>query len=207
MIDKIAELFSIIFPLSQVRIIAKLIKKNGLVGDFGCGEGNTVKIIRKIFKDMDIVAFDIHYPSLEKCRNTKKIVQADLHNIPFKDKAFSTALAIMVVEHVEKGSVFAELERCAKRVIISIPNGFVPHRSEKTEYDYHKCGYSVEEMRNMGYEVYGLNCKAISQRFCPIGRVWRGFRLFFTLLSELLTVYTYRNPESADLLVCVKDTA
>jgi len=60
-------------------------------------------------------------------------------------------------------------------------------------------------MRQKGYAVYGLNCKAVSQAFCPIGRMPRIFRILFTFCSELLTIFTYRNPELADMLVCVKD--
>ena len=162
---------------------------------------------------MYCVGIDIFAPSLEKSKKKKihneyyKINYSQAEEI-FKENSFDCVLASDFIEHLEKEDGYKLLEimeRLAKKkVIIFTPNGFLPTGEyEGNPWQVHKSGWTVEEMRKKGYNVYGINGlkdlrKGLAKiRFKP--------RLFWLIISNISQYYTKNNPKKAFHILCIKD--
>ncbi len=91
-----------------------------------------------------------------------------------------------------------------KRVIIFTPNGFLPQEVfDGNVRQFHKSGWSVEEMRALGFRVTGimgwkfLRGKKGSLKFSP--------KTFWSLLSTLSQKWVRKRPGWAFQLLCVKE--
>jgi ubiquinone/menaquinone biosynthesis C-methylase UbiE len=108
--------------------LAQLGGKNlGCLLDVGAGDGAVLQEIehRGIASRMDAV--EISSSGIERVNSrhlsTLNAVQSfDGYTLPFEDKAFDTAIAIHVLEHVEHERTFLyELRRVAKRIYVEVP--------------------------------------------------------------------------------------
>ena len=97
------------------------------------------------------------------------------------------------------------LEKIAKKhVIIFTPNGFVPQEPfEGNPWQEHKSGWSVKEMQDHGYKVWGINgWKYLMEKRCEIKFRPRKFWLIVTSLMQFITYYF---PNQAFQIFCVKE--
>jgi len=125
----------------------------------------------------------------------------------FRPKSFDCVVALDVIEHLTKAdahALLASMDRIARtRVIVMTPNGFLPQpASDDNPYQQHVSGWSVDEMRGLGYDVVGING-------------WRRLRGEYAeprwprWLTEPLSLATEEwfepRPRHAFHLLCVKD--
>jgi len=142
-----------------------------------------------------------------------------LKGLDLQAKSFDAVMLIGVIEHLEKGEALSLIEKAEryarKKVILICPNGFLPqHDFDQNEYQIHRCGFGVKELRRMGYKVYGMSgAKYLMQetdanshadkdviyanvRFRP--------KLLFYLINALLQSIVYYIPKQAFGLIAVK---
>jgi len=83
--------------------------------DIGCNKGYTFSDFnRKNIVSVDIDKYDI-----------ENFVQANAHNLPFKDKEFDIAVLGEILEHVEDPiQVLKEAKRVANKIVITVPNEY-----------------------------------------------------------------------------------
>ncbi|GAI24781.1 unnamed protein product, partial [marine sediment metagenome] len=145
----------------------KDIKRNDLVLDLGCGNGqNTLKTARKCKR---IIGIDYDEEQLEIARLTvkdKKIknarfIDADLEKkLPFKKNSFDKILALDILEHLNKRKQFLlEIKRILKpngTVFIAVPNKNTSWKrlQKKAGFNFytdpdHKIEYSLKEIKNI----------------------------------------------------------
>ena len=203
------KLFHELFP-NYLRAFRKALKGMDTLLDVGCGANSPVQYLSP---KPHVVGLDAFMPSIEKSK--AKGIHHEYLNMNFSEleddiepNSFDCVLANDVIEHLEKedGIKFIEtLEKIAKkRVIIFTPNGFVPQQPfEGNPWQRHLSGWSVEEMRARGYQVYGVNgWKALRGEMCEIK--YRP-KLFWLVISYLTQPLTYIVPGLAYQIFCIKE--
>ena len=138
------------------------------------------------------------------------LVQADAATLAyvFRPRSVDAALALDVVEHLEREAALALLQTleclARRRVVVFTPNGFVPQPpAPENPHQQHRSGFTADEMRDLGYLVrgmYGLRCLSGpfgEARWRP-GFVWRR-------VSDLTAPLVYGAPRLAFALFCTKE--
>ena len=131
--------------------------------ELGCGvKSPAVEHVRNI----RTVGIDGHLPSLWANKDNgyfKDYVLADLTHLPLKYNSFDCVAAFDVIEHLTKpqaNQLIEDMEKVSrKKVIISTPNGFNPkcHLEDDNPLQVHKCGWTMDEILNRGYVVFGID--------------------------------------------------
>lgn len=179
--------------------------------DVGCGSDSPVQFLRT--RPAQLVGVDGFLPSIEKSKSRDihdEYLCVDLANLgsEMSERSFDCVLSIDVVEHFDKEQglkLIREMERIARfRVVLLTPNGFLPQDEHGgNPYQKHRSGWNADELRAMGYEVFGVNgWKPIlgsfaQPRFWP-APLWR-------VLSRISQPLVRNNPEHAFHLLCVKN--
>lgn len=116
------------------------------------------------------------------------------------------------MEHLSKtdGKIMIEqMEKVArKKIILTTPNGFLPTYAgpDDNPTEIHLSGWTVDELRKLGFNIYGLNgLKALWKvksgqavaRFKP--------RRLFAILIDITQLFVYYYPWFAFQLFFVKD--
>jgi 2-polyprenyl-3-methyl-5-hydroxy-6-metoxy-1,4-benzoquinol methylase len=168
--------------------------------DVGCGRG-IIGALCRIYREMDRqVGIDGYAPSLELCRRHAfydELLDRRLEALPlpFAAHEFDVATCIEVIEHLPKPAglaLLAELERVAKCVVVSTPNGFLAQSDlDANPLQRHRSGWSVADFERRGYRVRGVGGMKV------FGRHRR-------LLSAALEPATYYAPRLSELLLCVR---
>lgn len=103
----------------KVDLLSSCFKKGEKILDFGCGDLTFANELKKKNKDLDIIGVDIiEFP--DRVKNIK-FIKYDGYRLPFKDKAFDTAISFYVFHHcpsVEKALI--ECMRVAKKRVIFV---------------------------------------------------------------------------------------
>ena len=94
--------------------LLRLLPKNGVILEAGCGLGRWVVYLRE--RGHRVVGLDLSLDTLTRCRahgGTSSVVVGDILRMPFPDHTFSAILSFGVVEHLEHGisDAFAEMQR------------------------------------------------------------------------------------------------
>jgi len=106
------------------KVFVKHIKPTDLVLDVGSGD-------KPLWRSDVIVDKFLHddqqrHSGKMVFDNKKLFIEADVENLPFKDKAFDFVFCAHLLEHVENpDKAIRELTRVAKRGYIEVPNGIV----------------------------------------------------------------------------------
>lgn len=169
--------------------------------DAGCGRG-IIGALCRIYRDpRRLLGIDAHAPSLGLCRRLglyDEYLEWDLARVPLPcpDREFDVATCIEVIEHLPRPSgerLLDELERVARRVIVSTPGRFFEQEPfDGNPYQHHLSAWSVSDFRRRGYAVYGVGDLALFGRTVPY-------------VSEGFAPLTRRLPSLSTLLLCVKD--
>lgn len=179
--------------------------------DVGCGTDSPVRYISK--RPERLVGVDGFQPSIDES-NKKNIhddyVCANLLDIDkhFDQNSYECVMALDVIEHFQKEKGLELLEKleslASKHVIIFTPNGFLPQEEHSGNIlQKHISGWTVEEMRQRGYEVIGINgWKPLFGEF-SLPRFWP--RRFWTILSRLTQPLVRNHPKHAFQILCVKN--
>ncbi len=181
--------------------------------DVGCGANSPIRAFSKHLRYT--VGVDAHEPSLKTSRSAGIHSQYQLMDVlrigeKFEKKSFDCVLLSDLVEHLPKEDslklIVSSETLAKKKIIIFTPNGFLP----QDEYDgnlhqVHLSGWTVREMRALGYAVSGLNgWKPLRTENARIA--WKPEFLWgkISLLTQPLVVHY---PEYAFQLFCVKDVS
>ena len=210
MLSRLKKIFNEVFP-NYPRVFKSSLKGVHTLLDVGCGANSPIQYLNP--KPHVVVGLDAFMPSIEKSKANG--IHHKYLNMNFSEMAqhieqdsYDCVLANDVLEHLEKkeGKKFIKtLEKIAKKkVIIFTPNGFVPQEPfENNPWQRHLSGWSVEEMRSRGYQVYGINgWKVLRGEMCEIK--WRP-KLFWLVISYLTQLLSYFLPSLAYQIFCVKE--
>lgn len=175
--------------------------------DLGCGRSSPLRYCPVPYS----VGVDLFKPYLEESKRMRihnEYILTDVRKVEFKSKSFDCVLALDVIEHLTKNEslcLIKKMENIAKKkIIIFTPNGFL-HQDEYDEnkLQIHKSGWTVNEFKESGYEVKGIN------GWKPLRKERAEFRfkpkIVNLLLSDLTQKITYYRPRSAFQLLAVKN--
>ncbi len=179
--------------------------------DVGCGANTPLSHLR--VRPTRMVGVDGFQPSIDTSRANNyhdDYVNSDLLALDqvFEPASFEVVAAIDVIEHFNKQDGLQLLEKmeqiATRKVVIFTPNGFLPQEEHSGNIlQRHLSGWSVDEMRQRGYRVIGINGwkpllgEFSLPRFKP-RRLW-------TLISRMTQPLVRNHPEHAFAILCVKE--
>ena len=188
-----------------------LIGKVNSVLDLGCGSHSDIGYFKK--KIDRTVGVDLFLPSLnisQKNQLHHEYHKMDILNAAeyFGENSFDCVVALDVIEHLEKADglrLLKQMEIIArKKVIIFTPNGFLEQKPfDGNEWQRHISGWEVDEMRQLGFEIIGINgWKALRGERAKI--TIRPIS-FWKRISYLSGLFVTKNPKFAFQILCIKN--
>ena len=176
--------------------------------DVGCGQGGPMA---RVPKPPRLVGLDGHAASIERLRAKAiydELICAPLAAASVAPASFHTVVCLDVIEHFEKPgalALVAALERWAThKVILATPNGFLPQRPyDDNPFQEHKCGFSVAELKALGYRVRGTGGPKPLRGEEAVLRFWP--KPLWHRISGALQPITWYWPQGAFALLAVKD--
>lgn len=191
-------------------MLQKAIDDSESVLDVGCGNDSPIGHLKKIFRSEGIdiypkciqVSKKNHYHDFYRLGDVRKLSKF------YKTKSFDTLVSIDVIEHLTKSEslrMISQMEKIArKKVILMTPRGYIDQGSyDGNPYQTHHSGWEADDLRRLGYKVYGLRgwkCLRDDEatiRFSP----W----VFWGLLSFVSEVLLYPFPNLSFQLFAVKE--
>ena len=175
------------------------------VVDIGCG---SYSLLRYFTPGRFFVGIGRHEPSLKNNGNLYSgLILADVLTFPIVKKSVDAAVSLDVIEHLERADgerMIEAMETLARKsIIIYTPNGFLPQKaSADNPWQLHRSGWTVEDFRQRGFEVYGINgAKGLRTEYAVLnGRP----RFLWEIISRLSHQRSFRNPERAFALCAIK---
>jgi 2-polyprenyl-3-methyl-5-hydroxy-6-metoxy-1,4-benzoquinol methylase len=175
--------------------------------DLGCGRSSPIEALSKNVYSVGVEIFKPAILQSKEKRIHKDYILAEMNNLCFRPKSFDAVLALDVLEHLKKAEglhLIKSMEKIARnKVVIFTPNGFVPQAEyDKNVFQMHLSGWTVNELKRMGYKVNGINGLKILRkekaelRFRPA--------TLFGRLADISQKLTYHFPHIAFQLLCVK---
>lgn len=201
---------------NRVNLVQKAIRSQWTVVDVGCGCNSLLSDIKK---GPLMVGLERYRPYVTGGKDVHDYyVIGDAKAIPFKSGSFDCAAASEVIEHLEKKDgvrMLSEMERVArKKIILTTPNGFLPVPEDKDNPgEKHLSGWTVEELKALGFKVYGTSgLKALWAlkngkwvlRFTPRWLPYYYSLMISIIISDITGFLVYKNPHRAFQLFFVK---
>ena len=175
--------------------------------DLGCGYGSPLHHCAVPFS----VGVELFEPYLQESRKKaihSQYIKADIRKLELKARSFDAVIAVDVLEHLTKQEGAELLDRmeewARKKVIVFTPNGFL-HQGccDGDPLQQHRSGWRVEELREAGYKVYGINGwkklrgHRTSIKYRPA--------FLWARICDLTQKITYYHPALAFQLLAVKE--
>ena len=191
-------------------LITKELTGKCRVLDAGCGRYSPLRLVESgSYK----VGLDFHKPYILRSKISSihnDYALGDVRILPFKPNSFDYAIATELLEHLEKYEglrMIAELEKVARRVILTTPNGFLPTYPgpDDNPDESHLSGWTVGELKQLGFKVYGLNGLKLFWKIKLGQVVFRSPKIIVALLAGVSELLVYYYPSLALTLFCVKD--
>lgn len=161
--DEFRAIFTDIGQLFFYHILEKKLYPCKTVLDVGCGRDSPIQKIKKTFwsEGIDIFKPYIIKSKRKRIHNSYKV--ADIRKLDklYMPRSFDAVVALDVIEHLNKREgkklLFA-MEKIAKKMVILLtPNGVNEQDSyDDNPYQIHKSGWNRDELKKLGYKVYGL---------------------------------------------------
>lgn len=179
--------------------------------DVGCGENSVVQFLKSNLQKT--VGVDLFAKSIEKAK-IKGIhdtyIKANVLDIDkyFKPGSFDCVLSVDVIEHLEKKQaleLIKKMERIAKKcLVIQTTNGYLKQGPEwGNPYQVHKCGFTANEFRKIGYNVKGMDGPKFLRGGCA--KIKYKPRFLLAVLANILDpIYRYFPESSFNLLAYAK---
>lgn len=196
--------------------IEKYLDSCETVLDVGCGDNSPLGFFEKKYKTLGIDGYKASVQLSKKKELHDDYIVGDIKKLTtlVKAKSFDAAIALDVIEHLEKEDgykLLKDMERVAKkRVIIITPNGFVPQYNKGNKLQAHLSGWSVDDFKKLGYKVEGI----YGTKFCNVFRNEEAQlrfkpRILWTFVWGVIVevthhLYTKKNPERSIGLLAVK---
>lgn len=183
-----------------VRLVEAIPVETGSLLDAGCGRG-IVGALCRIYRSCGrMVGLDDDPAALELCARHRlydELIDRSPGRLPFPfdDATFDVATCVDVVGRLDRTDgerLLVELERVARIVVITIPNGPANPASARGAPRLRRSEWRVRDFRARGYRVIGLG----------------GFRVPGRGAGSIPTVQAlFRRvaPSLAEFLLCVRD--
>ncbi len=189
-----------------VHYLRKELSGYDTVLDLGCGNNSPIQHC-DIFESIGVEIFD---PYLEeaKWKNThSQYIKADIRKVEFRPNSIDAVTALSVLEHLTKKEgheLIKKAEKWAKReVVIATPNGYLWQDGyENNPFQEHKSGWSIAELKKIGFEVHGISGLKFLRAYKGSPRLKP--RLFWEIVLYISQPITYYFPELAFELFAVK---
>lgn len=155
------------FDLFTKKIIIRKLQSLGdlsklKVLDIGSGKISIFQKINISHKFKKLTMLDIILNKSKKIHNIEKIKSTiDKMDNYFNSGEFDVVSAFDVVEHLDKKKSLELIKKMkkitSKMIILITPNGFLfQPPAPDNPYQEHKCGYSHEELNNLGFNTEGI---------------------------------------------------
>ncbi len=196
------------------QILFKLALRKALLGcktvlDVGCGIAPTLRQLGI----PHCVGIEGYRPAFEEAQRLKmqdEMICGDIRNLTdyFKHGQFDACIAIDVIEHLPKEDglkLMEDMESIAKKKIIFFtPNGFLPQKqAADSDLQTHFSGWAAKEMREHGYEVYGmLGPKRLRGEYHMLKYRPKVFWTMVSSLDQMMRIHDH--PEKAAAILCIK---
>lgn len=203
----------VFFPFTSPWIIRYHLGEVKTVLDVGCGDGSLMLKVNGD-KKYDVTGIDLYTPYLKLAKESgvyRKVVRSDIRKIKFRDRSFDVVLASQIIEHLNKKdglNLIKKLEKISKyKVILTTPKGFVKYDPfeviDDNKLQEHKSGWEIEELKNLGYKVFGQGSGLI---YSPNGLLYkfRNLKDILVIISYFLSPISYFFPKTSASLTAVK---
>jgi len=191
-----------------LHLLKKELKDCYSILELGCGNNSPLKTLNKRHY---LVGVDLHEPYLKESKKIgihNKYIKADIRKINFRKNSFDAVVLLDVIEHLTKEegtSLIRKMEKWAKKkIILFTPGGYVLQKEyDKNKLQLHKSGWNADELKNLGFKVYGINGWKFLRgnkariRFWPFD--------FWNKISQITENFAYKHPKVAFQLFCIKD--
>lgn len=146
---------------TQVYFLRTNLKDCESVLDLGCGPSSAVQFCGPFKRSVGVEAYAPYLKLAEEKKTHDELICKNIQDLDFPPKSFDAVIMLEVIEHMPKEmglDVLRKAEKWArKKVIITTPNGFIAQKSlDGNPLQEHLSGWSVENMKQLGYESRGL---------------------------------------------------
>lgn len=184
-------------PWTTWWILNKELSHSDTVLELGCGPKSRLRHFG-CAHSTGVEIFDAYVQEAKRLATHSEIIKADVRDVEFEPGSFDVVVAIDVIEHFDKEEGLELLSKmkswARKKAIVSVPNGFVPgHLYDDNPFQAHKAGYSVDELKGLGFEVRGIGLKV------PAYIRWFAVRI----ATYPLRIFSYYFPKLAFDLVAI----
>lgn len=208
-IIKVLKILYSYFPLKYDYLseLKRVLKDCKTVLDLGCGENSPLQYISKDIYSVGVELFEPWIKKSRKRRIHNKYYKSDVLEINklFENNSFDCVITLDLIEHLKKQDgyeLIKLMEKIAKnKIIIFTTNGFIAQGElEENPWEVHKSGWYVEEMREMGYDVIGINgFKFLIGEFGLIKP-----KFFWAPIAIISQLFLRNHPKKTGQILCVK---
>jgi SAM-dependent methyltransferase len=131
--------------------------------DLGCGPSSLLQYVKDIEWSVGVEVWPDYIRQSKAAHIHSEYRMQDIMTLSYPSGAFDVVMLIDVIEHIEKRDAYkllASVEGWAsKKVIIVVPNGFVPQGDicgDGNKKQYHISGWKPAELTELGYRVCGF---------------------------------------------------
>ena len=211
------KLFETISP-THIYVLKQELKDCESVLDLGCGPDSPLQYCSNVQHSVGVEAFQPYLEESKKKQLHSEYVSKKIRDLDFEENSFDAVIMLEVIEHLEEQEgleVLKKLEKWArKKVIISTPNGFFPQKVvDNNPMHVHLSGWDIPKIKSLGFNRFkglaGLKYLRaeidhdtmgddlfISIKYKP--------KFFWFIIATLSQILTYRLPNLAFGLFCVK---
>jgi len=155
---------NLFFRKTFLRYLEYELKDCHSILEIGAGQNSYLKYLVNKFH---ITGLDISIEQFRKASSNtiyNEYIIGDARKLTkvLGQQSFDAIICMDFLEHLtkEEGYLFlSELNRInTKKIILYTPNGFLPQPpTSENPFQEHKSGWAYEEMKNLGFKVYGIN--------------------------------------------------
>lgn len=202
-------------PFSYLWILKKKIGKPKSILDLGCGDGLLMKLLQI---ETQITGVEINKKSAAKAEKSgmyKKVYRQSVLDLKpsIKNHKWEVVFCSQVVEHLKKKSAIKAIQiwkaLAKNRLVITTTNGLFEYEriefqdKEKAPHDTHVSGWSVEDFKNMGFNVRGQGIYFIYGKNGLV-RKYPCYHLLWEIIGYILSPIAYFSPQRAAYLISYK---
>lgn len=205
-------------PFAYMWLLRRSIGEAKTILDLGCEHGQLMELLSD-GKDWKITGVDIYKKNADIAARRKKFVKVivgDIIRISRKlikeRKKYDIVFCSQVIEHIDRKrgeELFNLVDKLAKRrIIMGTPRGFMEQPEVflgDNPHQVHKSGWSEEDFKEHGYEVYGIGFSPIWSEEGLARHTHKILFLILTFLGYLLSPIVYYIPSLGAGILCIKD--
>ena len=189
-------IYSKIFHYDAVRKLKRELDGEDTVLDLGCGWNSPLQYCT-VKESLGVDTYD-HYLRLSGQKGIHSdYLKRDISELQLQTNSFDVVLCSQVLEHLSKKEGYQILEKmegwARKKIIVTTPNGFLPKPSyDGNENQEHLSGWTVEDLRRLGFKVRGSSGFNIIRQKCKPTMFWRAVFNMTSLFTPYLPQYAFQ---------------